>query len=172
VSTWYTPILGMQLSSEGMVALAFILLAIGLLLSSIRRWQQRRKQQESASAGQRTAPLPKSEAQQLRRDLEALLVELQELSRKISAQIDTRFAKLETVIRDADRRIAVLERLNQQADAQTGKIRVDTVKDDIRHDAVYELADVGKSSVEIAKELGKTPGEVELILNLRKNKKG
>lgn len=167
MSVWFTPYLGVQLSSEGMVALAFALLAAGLLMSSLRRRLQRRSQQEMRSSAQRSAPAPRSEQQQLRRDLESLLVELQELSRKISAQIDTRFAKLETVIRDADRRIAVLERLNRQADPRTGTIPRETPISDIRHSAVYELADTGMIPVDIAKELGKTPGEVELILNLR-----
>lgn len=164
---WVTPSLGIQLSPEGMVALAFALLAAGLLMSSLRRRQQHRGQQETRGSSQRSVPVPVSEQQQLRRDLESLLVELQELSRKISAQIDTRFAKLETVIRDADRRIAVLERLNRQADIKTGSIPQETPTSDIRHSAVYELADTGLTSVDIAKELGKTPGEVELILNLR-----
>jgi len=156
-----------QVSPEHLIPLAVLLLAIVLLFSSLRRRQQRRSQQETRSSPLRSAPAPVSEQQQLRRDLESLLVELQELSRKISAQIDTRFTKLETVIRDADRRIAVLERLNRQADVRTGTIPRETPSSDIRHSAVYELADTGLTSVESAKELGKTPGEVELIMNLR-----
>ena len=38
---------------------------------------------------------------------------------------------------------------------------------DIRHSVVYELADAGFSTVEIAKDLGRTTGEIELILKLR-----
>jgi len=167
VSAWIAPYLGMQISPRDMVPLVVVLLALFLLMSSLRRRQQRRGRQEAHSSPQRPGPAPASQEQQLRRDLEALLVELQELSRKISAQIDTRFAKLEAVIRDADRRIAVLERLNRQAGAKTGTIPGETPSSDIRHTAVYELADTGRTPVEIAKELGKTPGEVELILNLR-----
>ena len=94
-----------------------------------------------------------------------LLVELQELSRRTSAEIDTRFAKLEAAMHDADRRIAVLNRLARQvAESQpsTG------AGGDPRHTVIYELADAGFTPVEIARELGKTPGEVELILNLRR----
>ncbi len=47
----------------------------------------------------------------IKRDMEALLVELNELSRVINGQLDTRFAKLEISIADADRRIAELRSL-------------------------------------------------------------
>ena len=109
----------------------------------------------------------------MRRDLEALMVELQELSRKISAEIDTRFVKLEAAMRDADRRIAVLNRLSRGqeagpvADALPTGDSAPGVEADSRHQVVYELADAGFGPVEIARDLGKTPGEVELILNLR-----
>ncbi len=102
----------------------------------------------------------------LRRDLESLMVELQELSRKIGAEIDTRFAKLEAAMRDADRRIASLNRLARKT-GQTPPPPEDPGEADLRHQIVYELADAGMKAIEIAKELGKTPGEVELILNLR-----
>ncbi|MBN1488276.1 MAG: hypothetical protein JXA69_00035 [Phycisphaerae bacterium] len=114
-------------------------------------------------------------------DMEELLAELQDLSRKINAQIDTKFAKLEAVIADADRRIEVLERLSGSSGEQP---RLDiTVGDDIAGGPppspaagpramaatarVYELADSGMTPVQIAQALGRTPGEIELILGLR-----
>lgn len=51
----------------------------------------------------------------VRRDLERLMLELTELSRQINAQIDTRFAKLEVSIIDADRRIDELRRLLERS---------------------------------------------------------
>jgi len=54
-------------------------------------------------------------AEALRRELEALVVELSEFSRQANGQIDTRFAKLERSIRDADERIAELTALLQAA---------------------------------------------------------
>ena len=114
------------------------------------------------------------EKAQLRRDLESLILELQELSRKISAEIDTRFAKLEAAMQDADRRIAVLNRLTRQTGEAAAKpspsASTPRASDspEERYTAIYELADVGFTPVEIARDLGRTPGEVELILNLRK----
>ena len=45
------------------------------------------------------------------RQMETLLVELNEMARQMSAQLDTRAAKLEAIIKDADERIAELRDL-------------------------------------------------------------
>jgi len=52
------------------------------------------------------------------RDMEDVMVELDRLSRQIHGRIDTKFAKLEVVIRHADRRISKLQRLLEQARAE------------------------------------------------------
>ncbi len=157
-------------ATDNLVPLAVIVVAIILLMSSLRRRQRLRAQEQPRNTPFRspTGDSRQTPERQLRNDLESLLVELQELSRKISAQIDTRFAKLEAAIRDADRRIAALNRLGRQAPQQTGGSPHDPAETDIRHGVVYELTDAGFTPVEIAKDLGKTVGEVELILNLRK----
>jgi hypothetical protein len=129
----------------------------------------------------------------MRDDMQELLVELEELARKINAQIDTKFAKLEASIADADRRIVELRGLAGTRDAAaSGKpartsnglnIVVDDAgaqatsdadaapRDDVddRRRRVYALADAGKSPLEIAEAVGQTPGEIELILSLRRN---
>lgn len=147
------------------------IIALLFMMMSMRRWQQRvqRPRREHAPV-----PRPQPAEQEMQRDLESLMVELQELSRKISAEIDTRFVKLEAAMRDADRRIAVLNRLVRGQEAgpvaeapPMGEGAAGTEIDN-RHQVVYELADAGFSAVEIARDLGKTPGEVELILNLRR----
>jgi len=159
------------LKASSLVPLAFLLLMIFLLM--------RRRPRPTASSYATTAnPVQRAsrgsdappQHQQLRQDVESLIVELDELARKINAQIDTRFAKLEAVIRDADRRIATLERLANRADQSDQAARrrpVPTSANDAQHAVVYELADAGKTPIEIARQLGRTPGEVELILNLR-----
>lgn len=96
------------------------------------------------------------------------MVELEEFSRSVSAQIDMRFAKLETAIQDADRRITALNRLTRRLAERNGQPAPDTEAYDLRHEIVYELADAGLTPIEIARDTGKTPGEIELILNLRK----
>lgn len=118
----------------------------------------------------------------LRRDAEQVMIELDQLARQVHGRLDTRFAKLEAVIRDADERIDRLSRLVRKVDGGPG---VDVTLDDDdaavvpsadaknsgeRYDAVYRLADGGLTAIDIAREVGTTTGEVELILSLRKTR--
>lgn len=159
------PLLSGFFSAQSLVPLVLAIIAVYLLL----RRRPRRYDQAKRASPQREPP-PPAPRQELRRDLDELLVELQETSRRISAEVDMRFAKLEAVIRDADRRIAVLNRLERQLAEKTGETPAEPADPDARHAVVYELADAGFSPIEIARDLGKTPGEVELILNLRKRR--
>jgi len=160
---------GAKLDPNGLVALLLATIAAVLLLTGLRR-RQRDRARDAISGPRPPSGLPPSldGKEKLRRDLETLIGELQDLSRKIGAEIDTRYAKLEASIRDADRRIAVLSRLTRETGGQADGPAQESPGNDSRYAAVYELADAGFSCVEIAKDLGKTPGEIELILNLRR----
>jgi hypothetical protein len=126
-----------------------------------------------------------------------LLVELSEMARQISAQLDTRAAKLELLIKEADEKIAALRQINSgegSAAAHTPEpsstiaptAQVDSAEQaalsdmkgvpppapvlpmqDPRHAEVYAMADEGRSANEIARALHRPAGEVELILALR-----
>jgi hypothetical protein len=117
--------------------------------------------------------------------MEELTVQLQQVARQINSQIDTRFAKLEACIGDADQRIERLERLLRRAGGHEGvDVTVsdqptsapgqtpdrDSIRIDPMHREIYRLADEGKPPPEIARQLGRTTGEVELILNLRRDR--
>jgi hypothetical protein len=120
------------------------------------------------------------------RQMSNLLVELSEMARAVSAGLDTRAAKLQVLIDDADRRIAELKALGvnraQHVEPQatqvpqppTMRIVSDAPRDlpaaEPHHDQVYQLADLGKSPHEIAVIVGKPRGEIELILALRTRK--
>ena len=123
------------------------------------------------------------------RQFETLLVEFSEMSRQMTAQLDTRSAKLEALIQDADERIARLDALSQQAPPRPNfaisaepaatKPAIDPVviarADDVApsppidpgHAEVYRLSDDGQGVHAIATALGRPSGEVELILALR-----
>jgi hypothetical protein len=118
-------------------------------------------------------PPSSSLAQQraVERQMSDLLVELAEMTRQLNAQIDTRAAKLELLLREADDKLAALRRaiggnvssvvsLSPSPDATDAEV-------DPRHVEVYTLADQGRSPVEIAHHLRRPYGEVELILALR-----
>jgi hypothetical protein len=162
------------------VLYAVMAVAVVLMTISIRR------RQREGFGTKPKAPRPRLDELTAQRgvkdDMQQLLAELQDLSRKINAQIDTKFAKLEAAIADADRRIEVLQRLSR---TEGGRPSLDVTVDGEapaevsaapsgesnvarRHELVYDMADSGKTAVEIAQALGRTPGEVELILALRR----
>ena len=115
------------------------------------------------------------------RQMESLLVELSQMARQITAQLDTRTAKLEALIKEADDKITrlcggataapgVSERPIPATPAEAGRDVAPRNADDPRHAAVYDLADAGLSAGQIAQRLSRPSGEVELILALRPGK--
>lgn len=111
--------------------------------------------------------------------MEAVMAEMQDLTRLCAAQIENRVAKLETVIRDADARIARLEALGGAPSPTPAPIapvvpvvrpvpeRRSIIGADELSQRVYALADSGLSAADVARELEEHTGKVELILALR-----
>ena len=138
-----------------------------------------------------TTPSQASLAQQrsVERQMQNLLVELSEMARQITAQLDTRSTKLALLIDDADDKAARLQRLLDDcgsalatAAAPPPPLVADeppalrpevepsvALPDDAdpRHRPVYALADGGLSPADIARRLDRPHGEIELILALR-----
>jgi hypothetical protein len=104
------------------------------------------------------------------REMSNLLVELSEMARQITGQLDTRSAKLEALMLEADKKIAELKRLesiHHEPEIKPLEPRAAPVPNDARYSAIYSLADAGHSVQEIAQQLNRPRGEVELILALR-----
>lgn len=161
-----------------------LLVGVVILVAAMLRWTYRRQRRpDPAPRGLAQDHIAKIEEEHaMRGDMQELMVQLQELSRNINAQIETKFVKLETSIRSADERIATLERLLRAANGQPG---IDAVVGDEGERAlptddqpssappdaaiaeVYRLADAGNDTLAIAQQTGQTPGEIELILSLR-----
>ena len=59
-----------------------------------------------------------SQQKMLERDMQNVIVELSELTRQMSAQLETRATKLELLMRDADERIVTLEAATAAANAR------------------------------------------------------
>src|SRR5271154_4444186 len=112
------------------------------------------------------------------RQMQNVLVEMSEMARQITAQLDTRAAKLESLIKDADQRIAAMklqpaapQQLSPQSPPSPGPFMAESTDQpmiDPRHALVYALADQGRSPKDIAQELNRPSGEIELILALRR----
>jgi hypothetical protein len=104
-----------------------------------------------------------------------LPVELSEMARQITAQLDTRAGKLELLIKEADEKIAALREATPPTTALPYAMPVEkppadsepAARVDPAHAEVYTLADQGRSAREIAAQLSRPDGEIELILALR-----
>ena len=141
-----------------------------------------RKRDPLASASANRSSLSQQKA--LERDMQNVIVELSELTRSMSAQLETRAAKLEILIRDADERLAALAEANAHrgplietkpnASTAVPTIAAEPVRSmrlvqdsEERWNDVYHHADQGMSIPEICRTLNRPRGEIELILALR-----
>ena len=187
---------GMPTSSGQIILLILAIGGLTVVLLNTRRKIIKSRHWPQVGVRERYAELQRQSS--ARRDMEEVMIQLDQLARQIHGQLDTRFAKLEAAIRDADERIDRLTRLLHAAEGgrvaasskETTPRAVDRSSIDItldtedpnrptmpdpaskegRHEAIYKLADAGLSTQEIAAEAGQTAGEVELILSLRKLK--
>ena len=121
--------------------------------------------------------------QSIEKDLREVMIELESLAREVNAQIDTKYHKLEAVMRGADQRIERLQQLYRADQAgDEGLTQLDvTVGADPAAPAtapkdadraldrrlVGELTDAGKTPLEIARQLCRPVGEIELVLAVR-----
>jgi len=166
--------------TSGMTLTQFVLLvlAIGsltLLMLSTRRRQRQKRHMPDTSIRERYAEL--KETNEATRGIEQAMLQLDQLSRQIHGRLDTKLAHLEALIRDADERIDALSRHSQVVEGKRAlEITLDEERPEAslapqsagRHAVVHRLADEGLSPVDIAERTGRTTGEIELILALRK----
>src|SRR5665213_4586253 len=150
----------------------------------------RKKKDPLAYGGQRVG-LASQRA--VEHDMTNLLVQLSEMARQVTAQLDTRTAKLELLIKDADERLAALkDATKHQSNSNggngngnsngngNGHARDDQAESppsqpaaalpevvESPHRNVYELADQKLTPQQIAQKLCRPQGEIELILALR-----
>ena len=152
----------------------WVVLAIGMIAVAYLLFRPKFRKRDALEKPPAFASLSSQRA--VERQMQNLLVELSEMARQISAQLDTRSSKLELLIAQADEKIAMLQRLSHQTALSSTpsngspppQERLDSRVDaDPRHADVYSLADQGRSAGQIAQALGRPSGEIELILALR-----
>lgn len=123
-----------------------VILALTLFIIVMFNISRRRRQNDgSPKQYRREIDGATRQSAAMRKDLEALIVELNELARVVNGQIETRFAKLEHSIKDADERIRTLRQLLEQAASlPTGhadsNVGVDFVVGDETHGSAIEKA--------------------------------
>jgi hypothetical protein len=169
------------MSTSQIIMLAAAVVGLTILMLSTRRKLRDHQQRTHPTARERFTELEREV--KTTRNVEEVMLELDQLSRQIHGRLDTKFAKLEAIIRDADQRIAELSRLLR---ASSGGAAFDVTVEATGADepppdsssecadhpraAVYRLAESGLSPSQIAEKVGKPLGEVELILALQRAK--
>jgi hypothetical protein len=166
-------------SSLDWVVMAMVTLAITYLLLR----GNAKKKRDPLSDSPRMSLAQQRSAE---RQMESLLVGLSDMARQISSQLDTRAAKLEALIREADDKLEQLRDAQQHTTPPPAPVPLHpqlppravveerpplrlTVPESVdpRHAEVYRLADAGLPAVQIAQRLNRPAGEIELILALR-----
>jgi hypothetical protein len=182
------------------IHLAF-LISGAVLIFAIGRWRKntmaRNHAAHPAPASDETGPALTT--REVAMEVQALLAELEEASRRLTAQLDNRYTRLEQLVAEADEKIRRLEQLSGALQpailpepAAPSEAPTHTVAEpmlakgqrtlarlrnergagpagqDPAYQPIYTLADGGKTPREIAQELGRQPGEIELILALRR----
>jgi hypothetical protein len=129
------------------------------------------------------------QAKGMRGDLEALMVEIEQMAKRLGAQLDVKAMRLEKLVQQADERIRVLEQMKASGpladdlrDALREALTAEPGQPGSSQPAidpgppsdplalnVYKLADAGHTSIEIARQLHEHVGKVELILALRQS---
>jgi len=165
--------------------LALLVLGLIVVVFSLGRLLGRKRK---GALGQPPSPTPAPRGPGVERaseQVQELLGDLESLAKEMNARLDTKISLLETLIRQADERIAKLESGSGHAEGSGGDIIAEPAAPapdepegagrdaggeddrDERFGEIYELADRGLSAAEISQRTGVLTGEVELILGLR-----
>lgn len=154
-------------TSQHMLAGLFI--ALGIALMAILIGVSARSKSARRAADQRS---PRERIEQIKAAHERSradagpLVQHVERIHEFAALLDNKAERIEQLLAEADERIAMLRALNEPINSAGGRDSFAPPTDPLAK-SVYELADAGRSSIEIARELDEQVGKVDLILALR-----
>ncbi len=141
-----------------------LLMAGGVLLAVIimlRHWRRSSRTRTELDRDPRERIDEINDRSMSRDRIETQMAEAEELARRLSATLDNKAARLEILLEQAERAIAQLGG-TPIADRPA---RPNGLPSD--HDTIFRLADQGRTPTQIALELDRPIGQVELILNLR-----
>ena len=169
--------------SDGLGMVVLVLAGTTMMLMMLRRHQFRRVTGRDV-AREQLARL--RDQKEVRNSMDELLLQLEQLQRNVNAQLDTKFARLEQVIADADDRIRTLQQLQGGQPVPVQPSAAEAYAEDLQrplaregsgpsqeplteeHRRVYAMHDAGSTPLEVAEALGLPLGEVEVILQLRR----
>lgn len=134
-----------------------------------------------SSRSKRTIPTSTPDPEQAR-----LLADMRELADRLATELDTKSAKLESLLHEADRKARSLEQARARQDqldqTQAAEPKpfpreqpaahtprpTQSARPEPMHAAIHSLSDQGLTPVQIAERTGVPTGQVELILALRR----
>lgn len=181
--------------SIGLIAIGSVMM-IFVIARMLRRQTANRRAHATEPRRQRPTPTtPAGTGATATRDrLERLMTDAEELTRRLAAILDNKAARIEVLIEHADQRLQALEAANNAAaplaqsnipDAKQATTNLSLTEPPPRtpienptatpsnaldplHRKVYDLADEGLNPVDIARQIDRPTGQVELILALRR----
>ncbi len=161
--------------SLGLIGLGCALMMIVVSRMLFRR-DRRRDAHAAANAPAAAAPVTASGAAHDR--LERLMADAEELTRRLAAVLENRAARIEVLLEQADERLAALETARTSAPTTEASrtpppaagfsLSDAAPTTDPLHRKVYDLADRGLTPVDIARQIDRPTGQIELILALRR----
>jgi hypothetical protein len=169
------------MSIPTLLFLAALMVTIGVLLySSNRYFARQRSAPPSWTSGRPAAPHPDRPAE-APEEVQNWEVAMHDYARKVRGELDSKMSALQSLIAEADRAAARLERAVQNSRFVPGTVNQAGIvpppaepaaSNSIppRREEIYTLADYGLPPSEIAHRTGAPVGEVELILRLRGKK--
>jgi hypothetical protein len=183
---------GQPPSTWAVIALGVLTILYVAVVRPMRKGRRKDPLETMSQPARQATTLAQQRA--IERDMAAVLVEYEEMIRRMTAQIDTRATKLQLLMDEADAKLAQLKeacrRLGEPGKGQAraaGEANVSESQVDTGAHAngdaasksedaggayaeVYDLADRGRSPRQIAQELNRPDGEIELILALRQSR--
>lgn len=167
-----------------------LVFAAGILMitMALMSWYKKRRRREATHPV--LSPTEQLERNKqlrgVRGDLETLMVEIEQFSKRLAAHLDAKTIAIELLLKQADLRIAELKRLNgnplhdnmrdqpapiegvtDEPPIKTITRSAPEIPDDPLSRSVYQLADQGLPADAIARKLNEHVGKIELILALR-----
>jgi len=165
-----------DLSFDSGSVVAGLLMGAGLLIIGFVAYMRVRSTRAGIPGPSAPKPTRAPRGNQIEH-MRAVMAEVQELTRASVAQMESRITKLESLIREADERLARMQGVSpQRAEHRPEMPHVEvrrttpsrpSIGTDELSQRVFALADAGRSPGDIARELSEHTGKVELILALR-----
>lgn len=154
------------------IFLVGLLLVVGFMLRNSRKRRNAGKLPPVSEWGKAPETATRSPRRSTPDDIARWEVQMHDLARDLTGQLDSKIAILQILLRDAHQQIARLEAAtapgrSARRTTATPSSAAPVAKIDPRITEIHRLADDGYSSAAISYETGTPVGEIELILSVR-----